>query len=117
MDVRVKNDQHTVIQKNFSLKTGSGNFKEQITDDGTHHVDCSQEFAYKTVKIILTADLEMHLKAGASFIKLGPDGIYISGPMVYINSGGSADSAPSVEDGQAIDPDPTNNSKSGSPSN
>jgi type VI secretion system secreted protein VgrG len=117
MDVRVKNDQHTVIQKNFSLKTGSGNFKEQITNDGTHHVDCSQEFAYKTVKIILTAEMEMHLKAGASFIKLGPDGIYISGPMVYINSGGSADSAPSVDDGQAIDPDPTNNSKPGSPSN
>jgi type VI secretion system secreted protein VgrG len=117
MDVRVKNDQHTVVEKNFSLKTGSGNFKEQIKADGTHHVDCAQEFAYKTVKIILTADLEMHLKAGASFIKLGPDGIYLSGPMVYINSGGSADSAPSVDDGQAIDPDPTNNSKSGSPSN
>lgn len=117
MDVRVKNDQHTVVQENFSLKTGSGNFKEQIKADGTHHVDCAQEFAYKTVKIILTADLEMHLKAGASFIKLGPDGIYLSGPMVYINSGGSADSAPSVDDGQAIDPDPTNNSKSGSPSN
>ncbi len=76
MDIRVKNDQHTVVQKNFSLKTGSGNFKEQITDDGTHHVDCAQEFAYKTVKIILTAEMEMHLKAGASFIKLGPDGIY-----------------------------------------
>jgi type VI secretion system secreted protein VgrG len=117
MDVRVKNDQHTVVEKNFSLKTGSGNFKEQIKADGTHHVDCAQEFAYKTVKIILTADLEMHLKAGASFIKLGPDGIYLSGQMVYINSGGSADSAPSVDDGQAIDPDPTNNSKSGSPSN
>jgi type VI secretion system secreted protein VgrG len=116
MDVRVKNDQHTVIQKNFSLKTGSGNFKERITDDGTHHVDCAQEFAYKTMKIILTADMEMHIKAGGSFIKLGPDGIYISGPMVYINSGGSADSAPSVDDGQAIDPDPANNSKAGSPS-
>jgi type VI secretion system Vgr family protein len=117
MDLRVKNDQHTVIQKNFSLKVGSGKFKEQVTDDGTHHVDCAQEFGYKTLKIMLTADMEMHLKAGASFIKLGPDGIYISGPMVYINSGGSADSAPSVDDGQAIDPDPTNNSKSGSPSN
>jgi type VI secretion system secreted protein VgrG len=69
------------------------------------------------MKIMLTADMEMHLKAGASFIKLGPDGIYISGPMVYINSGGAADSAPSVNDGPAIDPDPTNNSKSGSPSN
>jgi type VI secretion system secreted protein VgrG len=117
MDLRVKNDQHTVVQKNYSLKVGSQTFKEQITPDGIHHVDCSQEFGYKTIKIMLTADMEMHLKAGASFIKLGPDGVYISGPMVYINSGGSADSAPSVEDGQAIDPDPTNNSKSGSPSN
>jgi type VI secretion system secreted protein VgrG len=117
MDVRVKNDQHNVIESNFALKVGSGNYKEQITNDGTHHVDCAQEFGYKTIKIMLTADMEMHLKAGASFIKLGPDGIYISGPMVYINSGGSADSAPSVNDGQAIDPDPTNNSKSGSPSN
>jgi type VI secretion system secreted protein VgrG len=117
MDVRVKNDQHNVIESNFSLKVGSGNYKEQIKKDGSHYIDCAQEFGYKTVKIMLTADMEIHLKAGASFIKLGPDGIYISGPMVYINSGGSADSAPSVDDGPAIDPDPTNNSKSGSPSN
>ncbi|MBV8585849.1 MAG: type VI secretion system tip protein VgrG [Verrucomicrobia bacterium] len=117
MDLRVKNDQHTVVQKNYSLKVGSATYREQITDDGMHHVDCSQEFGYKSIKIMLTADMEMHLKAGASFIKLGPDGIYISGPMVYINSGGSADSAPSVEESQAINPDPSNNSKSGSPSN
>jgi hypothetical protein len=51
------------------------------------------------------------------FLEEGPDGIYISGPMVYINSGRSADSAPSVDDGQAIDPDPANNPKPGSPSN
>jgi len=117
MDLRVKNDQHTVVQKNYSLKVGSATYREQITDDGMHHVDCSQEFGYKSIKIMLTANMEMHLKAGGSFIKLGPDGIYISGPMVYINSGGSADSAPSVEESQAINPDPSNNSKSGSPSN
>jgi type VI secretion system secreted protein VgrG len=116
MDVRVKNDQHTVVAQNYSLKVGSGNYKEQITDDGTHHVNSAQEFGYKSTKIFLTADMEMHIKAGASFIKLGPDGIYISGPMVYINSGGSADSAASVDDGQTIDPDPANNSKPGSPS-
>jgi type VI secretion system secreted protein VgrG len=117
MDVRVKNNQHTVVEKDFSLKTGAGNYKEQITADGTHHVNSAQEFGYKSTKILLTADLEMHIKAGGSFIKLGPDGIYISGPMVYINSGGSADSASSVDDGQAIDPDPANDSKPGSPSN
>ena len=53
MDVRVKNDQHTVVAQNFSLKVGSGNYKEQITDDGTHHVNCSQEFGYKSTKILL----------------------------------------------------------------
>jgi type VI secretion system secreted protein VgrG len=43
--------------------------------------------------IVIDAGVKISLKAGAAFITLGPDGVSISGPIVKINSGGSADSA------------------------
>lgn len=43
------------------------------------------------------------LKCGGSFISITPSGVFISGPMVYINSGGSGQSA----DGPATAKDPT----------
>lgn len=45
------------------------------------------------VNINLTAGMSINLKAGSSFISIGPSGVNISGPMVKINSGGSAKSA------------------------
>ena len=45
------------------------------------------------VNINLTAGMSINLKAGPSFISIGPSGVNISGPMVKINSGGSAKSA------------------------
>lgn len=37
--------------------------------------------------------MTINLKAGSSFISIGPAGVQISGPMVMINSGGSASPA------------------------
>ncbi|MEO8279533.1 MAG: type VI secretion system tip protein TssI/VgrG, partial [Ideonella sp.] len=47
----------------------------------------------KGKKIVLTASDYVDLKCGGSFISIKPDGVYIKGAMVYINSGGSADTA------------------------
>lgn len=46
-----------------------------------------------TININLTAGQSINLKAGGSFISITPGGINISGPMVKINSGGSAKTA------------------------
>ena len=43
--------------------------------------------------VVIEAGIKLSLKAGAAFITLGPDGVSITGPMVKINSGGSAGSA------------------------
>jgi type VI secretion system secreted protein VgrG len=45
------------------------------------------------MNINLDAGMSINIKAGSSFIAIGPAGIDISGPMVKINSGGSAGSA------------------------
>ena len=47
----------------------------------------------KAIKIVLEADMELCIKAGASFITLNASGVTIQGPIVKINSGGAAGSA------------------------
>lgn len=42
------------------------------------------------MNINLQAGMTLNLKAGAGFISIGPSGVMIGGPMVMINSGGSA---------------------------
>ena len=46
-----------------------------------------------TTGVVIDGGLQLSIKAGAAFITLGPDGVSISGPIVKINSGGSAGSA------------------------
>ena len=54
--------------------------------------------------IVLSATQNITLSVGASFIVLGPGGIYINGPMVYINSGGSPSEPNAVAVSDAKDP-------------
>nr|MCH9671532.1 type VI secretion system tip protein VgrG [Gammaproteobacteria bacterium] len=53
---------------------------------GARHLSAGQT-------IVLDAGMQISIKAGSSFITLGPAGVDISGPMVKINSGGSATAA------------------------
>jgi type VI secretion system secreted protein VgrG len=52
--------------------------------------------------VAIEGGMEVSLKAGSSFIDIGPAGVSIVGPMVMINSGGSAGSA-----GSALSASPT----------
>ena len=52
--------------------------------------------------LALEAGMTITLKAGGSFISIGPSGVDISGPMVKINSGGSAKSAKKPQKPAAI---------------
>ena len=44
------------------------------------------------MNIVIEAGMQVTIKAGPSSVVLGPDGVSITGPMVKINSGGSAGS-------------------------
>jgi len=44
------------------------------------------------MNVVIEANVGITLKVGGSFVKVDPSGVYISGPLVMINSGGAADS-------------------------
>jgi type VI secretion system secreted protein VgrG len=48
---------------------------------------------------------QVSLKAGSSFVDLGPSGVSISGTMVNINSGGAAGSGTAGQEASPGDPD------------
>jgi len=42
--------------------------------------------------VVIEASAQISLKVGGSFVNVSPAGVHISGPMVFVNSGGSAGS-------------------------
>jgi type VI secretion system secreted protein VgrG len=61
---------------------------------GTNYaVDAGTEIHLKAgMNLVIESGTTLTLKVGGSFINLNPGGVYISGPMVMLNSGGSAGS-------------------------
>ena len=66
------------------------------------------------LKITLEAQSKITLKVGGSFIVVDPCGVFISGPMVQINSGGSPDS---TSDSDVTDPADAARADPGEPDN
>src|SRR5260370_170820 len=94
----------------------NGECRQQMMD-GTIKATAQQTFSAKAdMTVLIEAGVEMCLKCGANFIQLSPAGIFISGTMVFINSGGSATPAEDIEFPVPLEPDAADNSKSGSPS-
>ena len=60
-------------------------------------ITATGQIQIKGLQIVLSADTVISLKAGPSSITLGPDGVSITGPLVKINSGGSAGAAAAAE--------------------
>lgn len=54
-------------------------------------------------KVAIESSGKIDLKCGGSFISLTPAGIFISGPMVMINSGGAAGPASEAEAAQSVE--------------
>ncbi|MHC4742285.1 MAG: type VI secretion system Vgr family protein [Planctomycetota bacterium] len=119
-DVRVKNDsfewigneRHLIVKKDQLEQvdgdkhlTVKGDQNEKI--NGTISVDAGMDMQQKVgmkhgleagmevhikggMKVVIEGGMQLSLKAGSSFVDLGPAGVFISGPMVMINSGGAA---------------------------
>jgi len=89
-------DKHSTVKGNFNEKVGgtlsimAGDLQAKL--DMKVAIDAGQEIHLKAgVNIVLEAG-QITLKAGGSFIVVGPAGVDIVGPLVKINSGGAAGS-------------------------
>jgi type VI secretion system secreted protein VgrG len=100
----VSNDRHTqvlgmdltTVSKDYSL-TVSGDVLQFFS--GNFTTQASGGVLIKGSKIVLEGMTDVTLKVGGSFVSVGPAGVTIVGPIVNINSGGSAGS---VSMGSAI---------------
>jgi uncharacterized protein involved in type VI secretion and phage assembly len=111
----------------FDLHVGKDRYEgvggvEQVAVKGDTTFDLQAGFAtivgktasLNATKIILEAQTKITLKVGGSFIVVDPCGVFISGPMVQINSGGSPDS---TTDADMTDPADAAQADPGEPPN
>jgi type VI secretion system secreted protein VgrG len=103
-NVIVQKDYKEQIDGSYS-STVKGDYKAQVsgtvslTSDSDQHYQTSANYAIDATQsvhvkggsnVFLEAASSLSLKVGGNFINLNPGGIFISGTMVGINSGGSA---------------------------
>jgi uncharacterized protein involved in type VI secretion and phage assembly len=99
----------TTVGGEYDLHVGGSRYEQvdkdyQLTVKGAVSLDVKKDLSavIKGVasiganSIVLEATNKITLKVGSSWVVVGPCGVYINGPMVYINSGGSPDSAATV---------------------
>jgi type VI secretion system secreted protein VgrG len=125
---KITGNKHIAVTGDYVLKA-DGNLHEKVT--GSHHeqttgdirltatgkVDISASGGAAVVSdggnvhvkglvVVIEGATQLSLKAGPSFVDIGPSGVSISGPMVNINSGGAAGSGSGA---QSASPSTPNN--------
>jgi len=107
MSLNVTGNQMESVTGNKSLAV-TGNQSESVTGNLSLAVtgqqqDTSASYAMKTdttihlnagMSAVIEAGVDLTLKVGSNFIDINPAGVFITGTMVFINSGGAAGSAP-----------------------
>ena len=89
--VHVKGDQNNKIDGTYSLNSGQDH---QEKAGMNFAVEAGTELHLKAgMNLVIESGTTLTLKVGGNFINLNPAGVFISGTMVFINSGGSAGSA------------------------
>jgi type VI secretion system secreted protein VgrG len=83
----VKGDQNEKVDGTVSLKAGQ-DYQAKI---GTKYgLDAGMEIHQKAgMNFVIESGTSLTLKVGGTFINLNPAGVFISGPMIMLNSGGS----------------------------
>lgn len=105
-------------KKHSTFVGKSGICKQTIEDNGKMMTEVMDTFCVKAgMRLIIEAGMEISINCGASFIKLDAKGVSISGPMLFLNSGGSPTPADPVMFVKPEDPDRADSSKTGYPSN
>jgi type VI secretion system secreted protein VgrG len=107
MSLNVGGNQSESVTGNLSLSV-TGNQSESVTGNVSLAVtgnkdETSMAYANKTnttihlnagMAAVIEAGVDLTLKVGGNFIDINPAGVFITGTMVFINSGGAAGSAP-----------------------
>lgn len=90
MHLSVTGDQNQKADGTLSIETGA---EMQIKAGGNYGLQSASEIHVKSgSNLILEASSKITIKAGGSFVTVGADGVFLSGPAVNINAGGSAGS-------------------------
>jgi type VI secretion system secreted protein VgrG len=142
-DIRVKNDcmetiendRHLIVKTNqFEKVTGDkhlqvvGNHNEKV--NGTVSREAGMDLQEKVgMNYALDAGMAVHIKAGMSavieagasltlkvggnFVNINPSGVYVSGTMVMLNSGGAAGSGAGCSPEAPQDPKEADNAQAG----
>ncbi len=84
-DLHVGDSKYQQVEKNYEL-TIKGNTQIDVKGDLTEVI--RGQWSHGANEIVLEATKKITLKVGASWVVIDPCGVYITGPMVYINSGG-----------------------------
>jgi len=92
-DLHIGGNRYEKVDKDYQL-TVKGDTSLHL--DGDLKVIVGGTASIGANQIVLEATQQISLKVGGSFVVINPCGVYISGPMVYINSGGSATPASQV---------------------
>ena len=95
---KIAGEKHQQVSGDFNQKVGGTlslkvemNQQEKIGQN--HGLNAGMEIHLKAgMKVIIEAGVQLSLKVGGNFIDINPAGVFISGTMVMINSGGSAGS-------------------------
>ncbi|MDE1464976.1 type VI secretion system Vgr family protein [Spartinivicinus poritis] len=105
---QIKSEQHVVINMAKHLQIAQSQHQTvgnnyQLTTATAHLEQFGQEAHLKSgMKIIIEAGSQAILKVGGAFITLGSDGIKVQGPLVRLNSGGSASSGSAISPTSAM---------------
>ncbi|MBV9783023.1 MAG: type VI secretion system tip protein VgrG [Acidisphaera sp.] len=94
----VKGEQHLHVTADRYEGVDKG-YQLSVTSDtvfnlqGNHTEVVGQTLSLKGMSVVIEGSTKLSLVVGGSFVVISPSGVAITGPMVQINSGGSADSA------------------------
>jgi type VI secretion system secreted protein VgrG len=109
-DLHVGDNRYEGIDKGYQLSVKT----DTIFDlQAGHQTVVGKASTLNAQKVVIEAPIKITLKVGSSFVVLDPAGVYISGPMININSGGSADS---TSDADVTDPVDASMADPGDPS-
>jgi type VI secretion system secreted protein VgrG len=123
---KISGNKHMAITGDYVLKA-DGNLHEKVT--GNHHEQTTGDIRLtatgnvdikatagaavvadggnvhvKGLVVVVEGAMQVSLKAGPSFVDIGPAGVSISGPMVNINSGGAAASGSGAQSASPSSP-------------
>jgi len=94
--VKVGGDQHVTVVGDQNLKVG-GTISFEAGNDwlqrvgANHGIEAGNEVHLKAgMNVVIESGVALTLKVGGNFININPEGVFIQGNLVMINSGGAA---------------------------